>query len=93
MTESPNDKPRSLTDDHDPLLAALRQLPSLAAGSEGDARRHRQALARYVRGFDGSARTSSAFAFVGRVTVPLFLAATVGIYMTWAIAAAVALVQ
>jgi hypothetical protein len=80
----------------DPLLAALRQLPSYAAeGARAgeDDRLRRQARAAYVRRFEGSAWQSSAAGFFGKAAVPVFLAGIVGLYMTWAIAAATALVH
>ncbi len=79
----------------DPLLAALRQLPSLAvAGStEAEAQLQRQARASYVRSFERTTWASSAVGIVGRAAVPVLLAGVVGVYLTWAIATAAALVQ
>jgi hypothetical protein len=77
----------------DPLVEALRHLPARALDGSVEARRHRQARAAYLREFEGSAWCSSAAGLVGRVAVPVFLAGVVGLYMTWAIAAATALVH
>jgi hypothetical protein len=82
----------------DPLLAALRELPSFGAGAgvaerAGEERLRRSARAAYVRRFEGSAWQTSAAGFFGKAAVPVFLAGIVGLYMTWAIAAATALVH
>lgn len=80
----------------DPLLAALRQLPTLAIEGSAEARLREgraQARAAYVRGFEGSSWSASASTALGRIAVPVFLAGVVGLYMTWAIAAATALVR
>jgi hypothetical protein len=77
----------------DPLLAALRLLPSHAMDSSADARLQRQARAAFVRHAEGSSSTLSAAGFVGRTAVPLFLACIAGLYMSWAIGAATALMQ
>lgn len=79
--------------DPHPLLAALRELPSFAATGAGEDRLRRSARAAYVRSFEGSAWHSSAVGFFGKAAVPVFLAGIVGLYMTWAIAAATALVH
>lgn len=79
----------------DPLLAALRALPSRAGlqDDSAEARLQRQARAAYARSFEGSPWHASATSLVGRAAVPVFLAGVVGLYMTWAIAAATALVH
>jgi hypothetical protein len=81
------------TPPEDPLLAALRELPPLAVDGSAEARLQRQARASYVRAFEGSPWHSSATSIVGRAAVPVLLAGVVGLYMTWAFAAAVALVH
>lgn len=90
MSEPTIDEERERT--KDPLLAALRELPVRTMDSGVEARLERQARATYLRGFEGSA-WSSASGRVGRFAVPVFLAGVVGVYMTWAIAAATALVH
>lgn len=77
----------------DPLLAALRELPSFAAAGAGEDRARRAARAAYVRSFEGSAWHTSAAGFFGKAAVPVVLAGIVGLYMTWAIAAATALLH
>ena len=90
MSDTPNQEPEAPAD---PLLAALRHLPARTMDAPVEARLQRQARAAYVRGFEGSSWHSSAGGLVGRVAVPVFLAGIVGLYMTWAIAAATALVH
>jgi hypothetical protein len=75
----------------DPLLAALRQLPTRTVTSSAEARLRREARASYVRRFEGSAWHSSATNVVSRFAVPAFLAGIVGIYMSWAMTAAATL--
>lgn len=82
----PADKP-------DPLLAALRELPPRHMEPQAETRLQRQASAVYMQGFEGSSWSSSAARRFGRFAVPVFLAGVVGLYMTWAIAAATSLVQ
>lgn len=81
------------TDNPDPLLAALAELPQLATEGSTETRAHRQARAAYLRSFESSPCSSSAASLFGRIAVPVFLAGVVGLYMTWAIAAATALVR
>lgn len=87
MSETPVRAPE------DPLLAALRHLPARAMDGDADARLQRQARAVYARGFEESSWHSSASGRLGRFAVPVFLAGVVGLYMTWAIGAATALVH
>ncbi|MBX3188425.1 MAG: hypothetical protein KF819_15515 [Labilithrix sp.] len=78
-------------DKRDPLLEALRELPTLASSdAAAEARHQRQARAAYARAFE--ARPGFAVS-AGRAVVPLVLAGVVGIYLSWAIAAATALVH
>lgn len=91
MMEAPDRK--SDEENVDPLIAALRALPSRAMDGSAEARLQRQARAAYVRGFEGSAWHGSAAGIVSRAAVPVFLAGIVGLYMTWAFAAATALVH
>lgn len=77
----------------DPLLAALRLLPPRAMDGDHESRIQRQARAAYTRSFEGSAWHSPVAGFVGKAAVPVFLAGIVGLYMTWAIATATALVH
>jgi hypothetical protein len=86
-------KPAPSGEAHDPLLAALRELPSRSLDDSVEARLQRQARAAYVRSFEGAGWQSSAAGLLGRAAVPVFLAGVVGLYMTWAIAAATALVH
>lgn len=90
MSETPIHEPESSAD---PLLDALRHLPARTIEGPAEARLQRAARAAYVRSFGGSSWHSSASGIVGRVAVPVFLAGVVGLYMTWAIAAATALVH
>lgn len=90
MSETPTQEPDVPTD---PLLAALRHLPARTMEGPAEARLQRQARAAYLRGFEGSSWSASASGIIGRVAVPVFLAGVVGLYMTWAIAAATALVH
>lgn len=88
MSETPDNDDRD-----DPLLSALRHLPPRAMGGPAESRLQHQARAAYVRRFEGSPWHSSASSVLGRIAVPVFLAGIVGLYMTWAIAAATALVH
>jgi hypothetical protein len=78
--------------DPDPLLDELRALPPHAADPTFDARAQQEAKRAYLRSFDGGARGDT-MARMGRTLMPVFLAMVVGLYMTWAIASATALVQ
>jgi hypothetical protein len=90
MSDTTSDKPAP----DDPLLAALRQLPSHAMEGGPESRLQRQARAAYTRSFERSGAWSSSFTtLAGRAAVPVFLAGIVGLYMTWAFAAATALVR
>jgi hypothetical protein len=80
-------------DPNDPLLASLRELPPLAIDASLDKRLQREARAVYVRSFEDTPWYGTAFRKVGRAAVPVFLAGIVGLYMTWAIATATALVH
>ncbi len=93
MSDTTDDKPAPSIGD--PLLAALRQLPSHAMDGGPEARLQRQARAAYARSFDssGSAWSSSFTTLAGRAAVPVLLAGIVGLYMTWAFAAATALLH
>lgn len=100
MSDSTNDPTKAdARDARDPLLAALRSLPSRADDDPAAGRREHEARAAYARAFDdaggsGAGRTfRSASGTLRRVAVPLVLAGVVGIYMSWAMAAAAALVQ
>jgi hypothetical protein len=86
MSDTPDDR-------DDPLLTALRHLPARTMDEPAESRLQRQARAAYVRRFEGSPWHSSATSLVGRFAVPVFLAGVVGLYMTWAIGAATALVH
>jgi hypothetical protein len=90
MSELPNTEPEPR---EDPLLVALHHLPARAMDGSAEARLQRSVRAAYVRGFEGSPWHASASGLFGRVAVPVFLAGVVGLYMTWAIAAATALVH
>jgi hypothetical protein len=95
MSDTPSDKPLppAVADASDPLLAALRLLPSVAMEGAPEARLHRQARAAYARSFEASVWHSPLAGFFGKAAVPVFLAGIVGLYMTWAIATATALVH
>jgi hypothetical protein len=79
--------------DNDPLLTALRELPPATIDGSADARLRREARAAYVRSFEGYPWYGAALGKVGRAVVPISLAGIVGLYMTWAIATAAALVH
>jgi hypothetical protein len=85
-----NDTPAP--ESNDPLLAALRQLPVAPLDGPQDVRRQREARAAYLRSFEGSSWHGST-GRVSRLVMPVFLAGIVGLYMTWAIAAATAIVH
>ena len=78
------------TDTEDPLLDQLRALPPHPVDPAFDARAHAEARRAFVRRAAGG---SDAVGGIGRVLMPAFLAMVVGLYMTWAIASATALVQ
>ena len=80
------------TDTNDPLLDELRALPAHAVDPAFDARAHREARRAFLRSAGGASR-GDAVSGLGRVLMPVFLAMVVGLYMTWAIASATALVQ
>jgi hypothetical protein len=90
MSITPVEEPESPAD---PLLLALRHLPVRTMEAPAEARIQRQARAAYLRGFERSSWHDSASGLVGRLAVPVFLAGIVGLYMTWAFAAATALVH
>lgn len=79
--------------DADPLLGALRHLPRAVMDERVNGRVQRTAQAAFVRQAEGGAWSVSAAGLVGRVALPAFLACIVGLYMTWAIAAATAIVH
>jgi len=76
----------------DPLLDELRALPPHAVEPAFDARALREARTAYLRSFDSGAG-GAVQGRVGRALMPVILAMVVGLYMTWAIASATALVQ
>ena len=80
-------------DANDPLLAALRHLPLLPVDAPLDMRLKREARAAYLRSFEVSTWHGSAMPQVGRAVLPMLLAGVVGVYMTWAIVTATALVH
>ena len=80
------------TETTDPLLDELRALPPLAVDPTFDARAQHEAKRAYLRSFGGGSH-GEATARIGRAVMPVFLAMVVGLYMTWAIASATALVQ
>ena len=92
-TSSPETKKPEPTTADDPLLAALRQLPSRAMTGSAETRLQREARAAYVRSFTGSTWDGVTRGLVGRAAMPVFLATVVGIYMMWAIRAASAIVH
>lgn len=78
----------------DPLLSALRALPTTASDDEpAEARRKREARLAYQRSFEPTAFQGAALGLASRAAVPVFLAGVVALYMSWAIAAATALVH
>ena len=90
MSETPVRTPEP---SEDPLLVALRHLPARTMDGAADGHLQRHARAAYMRGFEDSSWRSSASGLLGRLAVPVFLAGIVGLYMTWAIGAATALVR
>ncbi|HSO31638.1 MAG TPA: hypothetical protein VLT33_03960 [Labilithrix sp.] len=85
---------KTTPDPNDALLAELRALPTHSGDPAFQARAQREARSAYLRSFGGGAGWSgAATSKVGRALVPVFLAMIVGLYMTWAIASATALVQ
>ena len=82
------------TREDDPLLRALRELPPRAPhGDDVAAARRAKATARaaFVRAFEDDPWHVRFFGSAGRAAVPVVLASVVGIYLTWAVAAANAL--
>ncbi|MCW5835010.1 MAG: hypothetical protein KIS78_21600 [Labilithrix sp.] len=75
----------------DPLVRALRELPTHADGSAG--RAPAAARAAFLRAFDDAPWYARALATAGRASVPVVLASVVGLYLFWAFAAAIALNQ
>ncbi len=71
----------------DPLLEALENLPAPAVPTDGT---KRMARAAYVESFDGS---SPMFRRMRAAVVPTVLASVIVLYLSWAFAAASALVQ
>ena len=86
--KTPDPKP----DPNDELLDALRALPPQVGDPAFASRAQREARSAYLRSFGGGSRGDAA-SKVGRALMPVFLAMIVGLYMTWAIASATALVQ
>jgi hypothetical protein len=78
-------------DKDDPLLRALRELPTQR--DESDTSRRAKAIARaaFVRSFDDEPWHTRVFGTASRAAVPVVLAGVVGIYLMWAVAAANAL--
>lgn len=74
----------------DPLLLALRELPTRAAESTSAPA---VARAAFVRAASGSPWYARGLATAGRAMVPVVLASVVGLYLFWAFAAAIALNQ
>jgi hypothetical protein len=70
--------------EEDPLLRALRELPRPAMDASTEDRARREARAAFVRATRGSPWYTR---FTGAL-VPVALATVVGIYLTWAIGAA-----
>jgi hypothetical protein len=93
MSKTPDGEKVPVAAETDPLLAALRLLPSRTMDDSAESRLQRQARAAYVRSFEPSPWPLSGANLVGRAAVPVFLAGVVGIYMMWAIAAATAIVH
>lgn len=95
MTESDSSKKSDATApvERDPLLGALRHLPSPAMDENAEGRVQRTAHAAFVRHADGGGWSVGAAGLVGRIALPAFLACIVGLYMTWAFAAATAIVH
>jgi hypothetical protein len=92
-TTSPTGETSPTSAASDPLLAALRLLPSHAMEGGPESRLQRQARAAYARSFEPSPWSSSVAGLAGKAAVPVFLAGIVGLYMTWAFAAATALLH
>lgn len=77
----------------DPLLGALRELPRPEMDAAFDRRARAAARSAFARSFEPAtplARLGGAF---GRVAMPVLLASVVGVYLTWAFAAATALLN
>ncbi|MBX3214779.1 MAG: hypothetical protein KF850_22275 [Labilithrix sp.] len=95
MKDRRHDAPRERSEDmipgDDPLVRALRELPTHDDGSSG--RAPAAARAALVRAFDDAPLCTRAPATAGRATVPVVLASVVGLYLFWAFAAAIALNQ
>jgi len=80
-------------DNDDVLVRALRELPRPVLDGDAGARMQRAARAAYLREFSGSQPPSPLRGLLGRALVPAVLASVVGVYLTWAITTASALVH
>lgn len=81
------------TPETDPLLRALRALPTPAMDPRDEARARYAARAAYAREFEPAPWHGRAASRLGRAVVPVALATVVGIYLTWAIGTASALMH
>ena len=80
---------------HDDLLAALGDLPICDTDKATSERVRRAALATFLGEHDLATHSwwRAATMRAGRVVTPLFLAGTVGAYLTWAIGVAASIYQ
>ena len=77
-----------MSEEHDPLLERLRQLPNVASAPGPSAKRAVRAA--YVASFED---TPAALRYLRMAIVPAVLASVVVLYLGWAFSAASALVQ
>ena len=80
--------------DDDPLLRALRDLPTPTADATSDRRLAREARAAFLEAATSGGTPLSRLVSVSRrAAVPVVLAGVVGIYLTWAFSMATAIVH
>jgi hypothetical protein len=77
----------------DVLLRALRELPRPSMDEPIEARQRRAARAAFARAFEDEPWHTRLFGSAGRAVVPVVLASVIGVYLTWAITTASALVH
>jgi hypothetical protein len=77
----------------DPLLQALRALPTHAVTGPPGSRAREEARRAFVEAFDDRPFLLRFFGSAGRAAVPVVLASVVGLYLFWAFAVAIMINQ
>ena len=81
-----------MSEERDPLLEELRELPARDADAVTAERVRRSAVDAFVDTHEARGRPWRAFAGrAARAITPVVIASTVGVYLTWAVSAASAL--